>query len=92
MIFNLHMLEFIQESLKDRLFLIKDKNHNEKIVEWYVKYDDQYNIKYSFFVGYSSIISQYTLFEYGRKVITLSGDLVDGIIKGIAPSKAKGGE
>lgn len=81
MIFNLEMLEFIKESLSNRIHLIRNKENDNKIVEWYMKYDEQYNIKYSFYVGYSSIISQYTIFEYGRKVITLSGDLIDEIIK-----------
>lgn len=84
MTLNLAMLEFIKECLKEHIKIIGDKGKSEK--EWYVRFDDRYNIKYAFYINNGksiNIISTYTMFEYGYKVVTLSGDLVDGIIKDI---------
>lgn len=83
MVLNLDMIDFIRECLIQRVNEVKQYGDTKK--EWYVRFDDKYNLKYAFYTANKesiNIISSYTLYEYGQKVVTISGDLVDGIIKG----------
>ena len=69
---NGEAISFIRECIKYR---------NGKI--WMHEFDDQYNLKYSFYFGEPNynIISPFTLFEYGRKIVTFSQSALEELFR-----------